>query len=133
MLQNEPSSTGGDGRGADAPASQRRVTAKELTSALTSLRVRKEEATRRQEEEGRRLAETIPIGQSVEELSLEATPEEIWAEVQAQRAQDDAAHAHNGGVFSCPGRAHIRQTRALWTVSRRKHSSSSPWPVPRPP
>ncbi len=79
------------GTSADVPASQRRVTAQELTRALAVLRARKEEAARRQEEEARFLADTIPIGQSVEELSLEATPEEIWAEVLAQREQDDPA------------------------------------------
>jgi len=87
MLQNEPPRTNTDVQSTDAPASQRRVTPQELTRALAAIETKKEEAARRQEEEERSVAGTITLGEAVEELGLESTPEEIWAEVQAQHAQ----------------------------------------------
>lgn len=60
------------------PAAETRVSAKELADAVAALQARKEEAARRVEG-------TIPIGQAVQELGLDATPDEILAEVQAQR------------------------------------------------
>jgi len=65
-------------------AEQERVTPEELSQALASIE------TRRQAEAGR-LAGTIPIDQAVSELHLDSTSDEIWAEVQAQRAKAIAA------------------------------------------
>lgn len=59
--------------------SQRRVTPDELTQALAAIEAR------RQAEAG-----TIPIDQAVSELHLDSTPDEIWAEVQAQRTKASA-------------------------------------------
>ncbi len=84
----------------DLPAAQIRVTSEELTAALVALEASKQEALRRQEEEARLLAATIPIGQAVKDLSLDATPEEIWAEVQAQRGAEDRREEG----YSCPER-----------------------------
>ena len=66
------------------PAAQVRVTPEELSQALASIEERKQA-------EASRLAGTIPIDQAVSELHLESTSEEIWAEVQAQRARAAAA------------------------------------------
>ena len=68
---------------------QRRVTPEELTRALAAIEARKQEVARRQqaeqEAEQEYLAKTIPVDEAVQELNLEATPEEIWAEVETQR------------------------------------------------
>ena len=56
--------------------SQARVTPEELTQALAAIEAR------RQAE-----AKTIPLDQAVSELHLDSTSDEIWAEVQAQRAK----------------------------------------------
>ena len=69
----------------DVPIPQKRITPEELTTALAAIEAHKREETLRREEEARYLAHTLPIGQAVSDLSLDATPEEIWAEVQAQR------------------------------------------------
>ena len=61
-------------------ASQTRVTPEELAQALAAIETRKQA-------EVSRLAGTIPISQAVSELNLDSTPEEILAEVQAQREQ----------------------------------------------
>lgn len=64
--------------------SQVRVTPDELTQALAAIEARKQA-------EASRLAETIPIEQAVSDLHLDSTSDEIWAEVQAQRAKAAAA------------------------------------------
>lgn len=61
-----------------------RVTPAELSQALAEIEERKQA-------EASRLAGTIPIDQAVSELRLDSTSEEIWAEVQAQRARAAAA------------------------------------------
>lgn len=66
------------------PAEQVRVTPEELSQALASIEERKQA-------EASRLAGTIPIDQAVSELHLDSTSDEIWAEVQAQRARAAAA------------------------------------------
>ena len=66
------------------PAEQVRVTPEELSQALASIEERKQA-------EASRLAGTIPIDQAVSELHLDSTSDEIWAEVQAQRARVAAA------------------------------------------
>lgn len=61
-------------------AAQVRVTTKELADAMASLQARKEAAARRMEG-------SIPIGEAIQELQLDATPEELLAEVQTLRAR----------------------------------------------
>lgn len=61
-------------------AAQVRVTTKELADAMASLQARKEAAARRMEG-------SIPLGEAIQELQLDATPEELLAEVQALRAR----------------------------------------------
>ncbi len=68
----------------DLPAASQRVTAEELSRAVSAL----DEARAAEQIYG-----TAPIGQVVEELGLDATPEEIWAQVQQQRAADMAKTA----------------------------------------
>ena len=62
-----------------------RITAGELTHALASLEVRRQEALRLQEEEAQYLARTIPVEEAVRELNLDFTPSEVSAEVLAHR------------------------------------------------
>ena len=64
-------------------APQPRVTPDELSQALAAIEARRQA-------EANRLAGTIPIDQAVSELHLDATSEEIWVEVQAQRAKEAA-------------------------------------------
>lgn len=52
------------------PAAQIRVTSEELAQAINALEASKDEAARH-------LAGTIPIGEVIQELKLEATPDEI--------------------------------------------------------
>lgn len=63
----------------EIPISQRRITPDELKRSLAALDARAQA-------EQQHLAETLPIGQAVDDLSLEYTPEEIWEEVAQQRA-----------------------------------------------
>ena len=65
------------------PAAQTRVTAQELADAVAALEARKEETARREHN-------TIAIGEAVQQLELEATPDEILAEVRALRARQGA-------------------------------------------
>lgn len=58
------------------PAAQVRVTPEELAAAITALQIRKEGQPG-----------TIAIGDAVEELGLDVTPEEVLAEVQARQQQ----------------------------------------------
>ncbi len=74
MLEHEPQET----PAAQIPAAQRRVPAEELTRAVSTLEDAKA---------AERIAGVAPIGQVVEELGLDSTPEEIWAQVQKQRAE----------------------------------------------
>ncbi len=59
-------------------AAQTRVTPEELAHAIATLEARRLDAERVQ-------AGTIPIGEAVRELNLDATPEEVLAEVRTQR------------------------------------------------
>lgn len=67
----------------EIPAAQIRVRSEELARALASIEARREE-------EARLLEGTVPIGEVVQELQLDATPEEVWAEIQKQRAEASA-------------------------------------------
>lgn len=88
MLQQEPQEQAASTPPApETPAAQIRVTSEELAQAINALEARKDEAARH-------LAGTVSIGEVVQELNLEATPEEVWAQVQKQRARkasEDAA------------------------------------------
>jgi hypothetical protein len=68
----------------NTPLIEHRVTTEEFTQAVAALESRKEE-------ERQRLAGTVPIAQTVQELGIDAAPDEIWTEVQAQRARQAAA------------------------------------------
>lgn len=61
-------------------AASARVTPEELAQAVARIEARQAGQIRQQEA-------TIPIGQAVEELGLDVAPEDILAEVQAQRGQ----------------------------------------------
>ena len=61
-------------------AAQARATPEELAAAITRLEARKD-ASQRQAEG------TVAIGDVVQQLGLDATPEEVFAEVQAERKQ----------------------------------------------
>lgn len=69
---------------APVPAAQVRVTPQELASALARLESRHEAG--RQHEAG-----TVALGEAVQELGLPVTPEELWREVQSDRAQAQPA------------------------------------------
>ena len=70
-------------------AAQTRVTAQELTDAVRALEARRAERARGMEG-------TLPIGEAIEQLGLEATPDEILAEVEAQRARQAQTAALRG-------------------------------------
>lgn len=98
------------------PAAQIRVTSEELTQAINALQASKDEAARH-------LAGTVPIGEVVKELNLEATPEEVWTQVQKQRTQQAAeaaaaeaaaaqrtqAAAAQAGIYQTPPQAPLQQ------------------------
>ncbi len=65
------------------PAAQVRVTPEELAAAVTALQIRKEGQPG-----------TIAIGDAVEELGLDVTPEEVLAEVQAGRVKQRYLNKH---------------------------------------
>ena len=66
------------------PAAQVRVTPEELATAVSRIEARKDTDQRRADG-------TIPIGEAVQQLGLEVTPEEVLAEVRAARAQQASA------------------------------------------
>ena len=80
MLQNEPQSE------PSPPPGQRRITPEELSQAVAAIEQRKQQ-------EAQRLAGTIPIEEAVSSLHLDTTPEEIWAQVHAQREAEAARQA----------------------------------------
>ncbi len=86
------------------PASQARVTPEELNAALEALDADKQRAARLQ-------AETVPLGEAVDGLGLDATPEQIWAQVQRQRA--DAAQAVASARTPAAGRRRVRGWREM--------------------
>jgi len=85
----------------DLPAASQRVTAEELSRAVSAV----DEARAAEQIHG-----TAPIGQVVEELNLDATPEEIWAQVQRQRAEDAAKTPAQTGRVS-PAARQVRERR----------------------
>lgn len=71
LNHNEPSEE-------EIPISQRRITPDELKRSLAALDAK-------QQAEQQRLADTLSVGQAVDDLSLDYTPEEVWQEVVRQR------------------------------------------------
>jgi len=65
------------------PAAQARVTPEELARALAAIEARKER-------DDRKTANTIPVGEALRELGFSAAPEDVLAEVMAQRAVNAA-------------------------------------------
>ena len=98
MLQNQPQDP------LTSSAGQVRVTAEELAAAINAL-----EADR--ERETRLLEGTVPIGQVVREMGLKATPEELWARIQVQRAQAAARGRGHRAV-----RAWLAGAGLAWTL-----------------
>lgn len=94
MLQHEPQEP-------TVPnAAQVRVTPEELNAALKTLEDRQNS--------------TVAIGSVVEELRLNATPEQIWEQVQKQREQDQ--QAPKPAVFAqpnTPARRRLRTWRGI--------------------
>ncbi len=87
-------------------ASEARVTPEELNAALKALDADKQQAARRE-------AGTVPIGAVVDELGLDATPEQIWAQVQRQRADADAQAAAQKAAADAPREALGRAARSV--------------------
>lgn len=75
MLQQDPQNE------PETPAAQIRVKSEELAKAISAIEARRQE-------EAQRLEGTVAIGAIAEELQLDATPEELWAEIQKQRARN---------------------------------------------
>lgn len=83
MLHHEdPLPTDALGSAAE-PAAQVRVTAEELARAVARYQARREEAAQR-------LEGTLTLGEAVQELGLDMTPEELLAEVQSERTVPQA-------------------------------------------
>ena len=58
-----------------------RVRPEELAKALAAIEARREQSSRE-------AAETIPIGEAVQQFGFDVTPAEVWAEVQAGRVRE---------------------------------------------
>lgn len=80
MLRHETNFETGSSVTPSPPAAHIRVSPEELMGAIARLEARKDAGQRH-------LEGTIPIGEAVQQLGLEATPEDILAEVQAGRQQ----------------------------------------------
>lgn len=121
MLQHEPQE---QEQPAPIPAAQIRVTSEELAQAINALEASKDEAARH-------LAGTVPIGEVVQELKLEATPEEVWAQVQKQRAQaaqEEAARVRpTVPVNPVPQDVRVRQRARGWRRLGRGWSGIKGW------
>ncbi len=79
--QNPPATASTTAQTASAPESVAgaRVSAEEFSAAIQALEQRKAE-------EARRYANTVDVGKTIQELNIDATPEDVMREVQAQRA-----------------------------------------------
>lgn len=88
MLHHEEpeSSTTPTSPDAGVPAAQVRVTAEEFARAVARHQARREEAAQK-------LEGTVSLGDAVQELNIDITPEELLAEVQAARAEQQAVGA----------------------------------------
>lgn len=118
MLQHESQE-----QAAATPAAQIRVTSEELAQAINALEAREDEAARH-------LAGTVPIGEVVAELKLEATPEEVWAQVQRQRAQaaqEEAARVRQAAVPVVPVTRDVQRRARGWRRLGRGWSRIKGW------
>ncbi len=88
MLRHEESENNAPPARLDAgvPADQVRVTAEEFARAVARHQARREEAAQK-------LEGTVSLGDAVQELNVDITPEELLAEVQAARAEQAARAA----------------------------------------
>ncbi len=101
------------------PAAQARVTPEELSEALAAIEARKQA-------EASRLAGTIPVDQAVSELHLDSTSDEIWAEVQAQRARASAVQQEQERQEQAR-----QQARAARKAARREEAARQRSSAPR--
>ena len=123
MLQHEPQEHESQEQPTAIPAAQVRVTSEELAQAINALEASKDEAARR-------LAGTVPIGEVVQELKLEATPEEVWAQVQRQRAQvaqEEAARVRPATVPVVPMTRDVQRRARGWRRLGRGWSGIKGW------
>lgn len=67
-------------------AAEKRVTSEEFAHAVSAIEARNAD-------QAKNLAGTLPIGEGIHELGLDASPEEVWAEVEAQRARANASQS----------------------------------------
>jgi hypothetical protein len=75
--EQQPSSAASAPEGVASRAAHERVTAEEFADALAALETREQA-----------LRDTVPIGEALQQLGITgATPEEVWAQVRAQREQ----------------------------------------------
>lgn len=110
MLEHEPQETPAvQPSTAQIPAAERRVSAEELTRAVSALEDAKA---------AERIAGVAPIGQIVNELGLDATPEEIWAQVQKQRAEAAAPQPQAHSMPTLQTQQVRRQMRHGWRGMR---------------
>lgn len=86
-------------------ASQYRVSAQELSHVVGIIQARKEA-------EARQRANTVALGEAVEQLGLEMTPDELLAEIQADRARRSG-----GGGGARPKRQNPTQRRTFATFA----------------
>ena len=112
MLQNEPTTEQTTSTG------QNRVTPDELSRALAALEARKQA-------DAERLAGTIPIEEAVSQLHLDATPDEIWAEVQSQRNKTSADEARTFAEADEARRAQLAQAHLTQAPTRSNRSVPS--------
>lgn len=64
----------------ETPASQVRVTPEEMAKAMAAIEARKQQ-------EAHQKATTLTLGEAVQDLALDTTPEELFTEVKRQRAE----------------------------------------------
>ncbi len=99
------------------PTGQNRVTPEELSQALAAIEARRQA-------EANRLAGTIPLEEAVTGLHLDSTPEEIWAEVQAQRQAKPAPEPASFAAADAARRAQLRQAQAFQTPPQQTFKQS---------
>jgi hypothetical protein len=88
MLHQEDLSQTTTPSSAPAPAAQVRVSAEELARAVARYQARRDEAAKR-------LEGTLTLGEAIQELGLDVTPEELLSEVQAERVTYKASKKPN--------------------------------------
>ncbi len=125
-------------------AAQYRVSAQELSHVVSILQARKEA-------EARQRANTVALGEAVEQLGLDMTPDELLAEIQSDRARRSGGSRPNrqnnaqrhtfatfaicaglAGMMVCSIHAH-RLNRAMWENRHSPFSAYSISPADRIP